>query len=422
VSARVDTVVMPAGTLDPNRREAEPMARSSKADPSRRRRRRHRRNSSGRLEMPYDPELDDRSFFEELERPAESPDLPEPSPGVDTGVTVDAVEDELPEEDEVYGNDYDRARSVAEKKAELYIDAGKKGVVVLVLLLITPLSWLGFILLIVWGFGLSRRYFNLMVEPGLRERLVEEEVQKQVHVNVSREKVSLEGEHSRDLEQLSASIAHEIRNPITAAKSLVQQMSEEPESADNAEYARVAVEELARVERSITHLLRFARDEDMRVSDVRMVDVLESALETFRDRAARDAVEITRAFDTDGVVEGDADQLRRIIINLVGNGIDALTEARVESPRMDVSMGENLAGTEVWVRISDNGVGIPSELREKIFAPFVTSKSGGTGLGLPITKKLVEAHGGTIELTSEAGQGTEFVLTIPKRRRSGGAQ
>jgi signal transduction histidine kinase len=419
MNVRVDTTVMSAGTLDENCRETAPMARSPKADPRRRRKRRHRRGSSGRLEMPYDPELDDRSFFEEIERPAQASDLPVPSPGVDD---VDDVDEELPEDEQVYAGDYDRARAIAEKKAELYINAGKKGVVVLVLLLITPLSWLGFILLVVWGIGLSRRFFGLMVEPGLRERLVEEEVHKQVHENVSREKVSLEGEHSRDLEQLSASIAHEIRNPITAAKSLVQQMSEEPSSPDNAEYARVAVEELARVERSITHLLRFARDEDMRVSDVRMVDVLESALETFRDRAARDAVEITNVFDTEGLVEGDADKLRRIVINLVGNGIDALAESQVESPRMEISMGENLAGTEVWVRIADNGVGIPAELREKIFAPFVTSKSGGTGLGLPITKKLVEAHGGTIELVSELGQGTEFVLTIPKHRRSRGGQ
>jgi two-component system sensor histidine kinase AtoS len=160
----------------------------------------------------------------------------------------------------------------------------------------------------------------------------------------------------------------------------------------------------------------------MRVADVRMLDVLESALETFRDRAARDGVQITKNFDTQGLVQGDADKLRRIIINLVGNGIDAMTEARVERPLLEVSMGENLAGTEVWVRLKDNGSGIPSELREKIFAPFVTSKSGGTGLGLPITKKLVEGHGGTIELTSEPGQGTEFVLTIPKRAKRGGPE
>ncbi|MEE2672999.1 MAG: HAMP domain-containing sensor histidine kinase [Myxococcota bacterium] len=379
------------------------MARRRNPDRGRRKRR-HRRTSAGTLEIPYDPALDDRSFLDEVE-----------------GAEVERETPQQPAASDLEGSrEYDLARKVAEKKAGLYIDAGKKAVVVLILLLVPGLYWLGFILGIVWGIRLSRKYFNLMVEPNLRERLVEDEVQKQVHVNVSREKLSLEGEHSRDMEQLSASIAHEIRNPITAAKSLVQQMSEEPDAADNPEYARVAVEELERVERSISHLLRFARDEEIRVSEVRMLDVLESALETFRDRAARDGIEIRKNFDTQGVVQGDADKLRRIIINLVGNGIDAMIEASVEEPQLDVSMGENLAGTEVWVRLKDNGSGIPDELREKIFAPFVTSKSGGTGLGLPITRKLVEGHGGTIELMSEPGQGTEFVLTIPKRTKPGG--
>ena len=398
-----------AGTLESEIREVVSMARSWNPDRGRPKRR-HRRNSSGRLEIPYDPALDDRTFLEEVEPSLPDRERSDSSP----------AEARADSEESVPVSSYEHARGVAEKKAELYIDAGKKAVVVVILLLVPGLSWLGVILGVVWGIKLGRKYFDLAVEPGLRERIIEDEVQKQVHVNVSREKVSLEGEHSRDMEQLSASIAHEIRNPITAAKSLVQQMSEEPNSLDNSEYARVAVAELERVERSISHLLRFARDEDMRVADVLMVDVLESALETFRDRAAREGVEITRNFDTDGRVEADPDKLRRVIINLVGNVIDAMSEASVEHPRLDVSMGENLAGTEVWVRLKDNGSGIPDELREKIFSPFVTSKSGGTGLGLPITKKLVEGHGGSIELVSEPGQGTEFVLTIPKRANLGG--
>jgi signal transduction histidine kinase len=407
------------------------MSRGWNADRNRPSRRRHRRGRNGRLELA--PERtsagDDRAILEELARPPfQSP--PQPSPPAPAAEPVPPAPPRPPSRDGSSGfdtseardpstvsedDDYDRARVVAERKAELYIDGGKKAIVVIVLLIVPPLSWLGFILAIVWGIKFARRYFSLSVEPGLRERLIEDEVQKEVHVNVSRERRSLEGEHSQSLEQLSASIAHEIRNPITAAKSLVQQIGEEPESPDNPEYARVAVEELARVERSITHLLRFARDEEMRVAEIRMVDVLESALETFRDRVARDGVEIVRNFDCDGVLEGDADKLRRIVINLLGNGIDALAEARVEQPRMEISLGENLAGSEVWVRIRDNGRGIDDELREKIFRPFVTSKPGGTGLGLPITKKLIESHGGTIELMSAPGEGAEFVLTIPKR-------
>ena len=90
----------------------------------------------------------------------------------------------------------------------------------------------------------------------------------------------------------------------------------------------------------------------------------------------------------------------------------------MDKPRIDVELGENLAGSEVWLRVRDNGVGIDSETLDKIFHPFFTSKESGTGLGLSITKKIVEAHGGQIEIQSELGQGAEFVLTFPKADRS----
>jgi signal transduction histidine kinase len=191
-------------------------------------------------------------------------------------------------------------------------------------------------------------------------------------------------------------------------------MGEDPGGEENVEYAQVALAELERVERSISHLLRFAREEDMRASALDMADVLDSALETFRDRSVREGVEIVRQFDCEGALRGDAEQLRRVVINLVGNAMDSLGHSPVDKPRIEVSLGENLACTEVWVRIADNGEGIDPEACEKIFNPFFTSKEHGTGLGLPITKKIVEAHGGSVEVTSSPGRGAEFVLTFPK--------
>jgi signal transduction histidine kinase len=149
-----------------------------------------------------------------------------------------------------------------------------------------------------------------------------------------------------------------------------------------------------------------------------MEDVLESALETFRDRAARGGIEIARQYDAEGRLDGDAEQLRRVVINLVGNAIDALEEARVERPEIRVSMGENLAGSEVWVRISDNGLGIADDIRDRIFDPFFTSREAGTGLGLALCRKIIDNHGGTIEVDSVQGEGTEFVLTFPKGQPS----
>jgi len=305
-----------------------------------------------------------------------------------------------------------KARRAAEERAEIYLEAGKAGAVVLALLFILP--FLGIPALIWWGFVHGRQLFKVMVEPGLRERLVEGEVTRHVHSSVGKERVELADEHARSLEILSASIAHEIRNPITAAKSLLQQISEVPEAPDNPEYAQVALAELERVERSISHLLRFSREEDLRMSRIRMADVLDSALETFRERAEREGIEIRREFDCDGVMQGDSEKLRRVVINLVANGMDALTDAGIPNPRLDISMGENLAGSVVWVRIRDNGLGIAPEKQAQLFTPFVTGKSNGTGLGLAITKKLVEAHAGSIEVSNGGDPGAEFLLSFPK--------
>lgn len=266
-----------------------------------------------------------------------------------------------------------------------------------------------------WGIGLGLHYFGAIKAPEMRRRMIEREVDREVTHTVPRERRSIEDRHARSIEELSASIAHEIRNPITAAKSLVQQMGEDPASGGNVDYAKVALDELDRVERSISHLLRFAREEEIDVQDLRMVDVLESAFATFDDRVERLGVHIEREIDTEGSMRGDPEKLRRILINLVGNALDALEQSDTKDPTIRVLAGENLAGTELWVRVRDNGPGMAPETLDRIFSPFYTSKDTGTGLGLAISKKLVDAHGGSIEATSAPGEGTEFVLTFPRQ-------
>lgn len=310
---------------------------------------------------------------------------------------------------------YRRARRIAEEKTKLASEA--LPILLLGLILLFWIPPIGLIILLAYGWRPAKRAYKLFVEPELRERLVENEVERQVHATLSEERRHLESAHSRSMQQLSASIAHEIRNPITAAKSLVQQMEEAPTSKENVEYARVALEELQRVERSVSHLLRFARDEELGMAEVAMAEVIDSALETFRDRFERNGITLERRIDTSGTMRGDPEKLRRVVINLVGNAADALEDSGVAAPKLRVSMGENLAATEVWVRVGDNGPGIPPDVLERLFSPFFTSKANGTGLGLPICRKLVDAHGGSIEVVSEPGNGAEFLLTFPKLRR-----
>ena len=265
-----------------------------------------------------------------------------------------------------------------------------------------------------WGFGLFWHFFGGVVGPWVRNRFVDAEVGRQVHRNVTQERRTMETRHGRSLEELSSSIAHEIRNPITAAKSLVQQIQEDPSSEENAEYASVAVKELDRVERSISHLLRYSRDVEMRFEETDLRDIVDSALDTFRDRFKRMAVDVRREADSSGPVHGDPEQLRRVVINLVSNALDALEESEEPELRLDVTVGENLAGTEVWLKVRDNGPGMEKKIASKIFNPFFTTKETGTGQGLALARKVIDAHGGSIEVETASRRGSEMIVTLPK--------
>lgn len=264
-----------------------------------------------------------------------------------------------------------------------------------------------------WGIALSLHYFGVVVLPDLRKRWIDEELGRNAKPKVDAERRDHIERKVRSLEDLSASIAHEIRNPVTAAKSLVQQMGEDPTASANVEFANVALGELDRVERSISHLLKYARGEELRLETLDVADLVDSALETFRDRIARLGVRVERDIGAAGFVHGDGDKLRRVVINLIANALDAI-DGGPQDPTLWVSAGENLAGTEAWVRVRDNGPGIDPETRRKIFDPFYTTKHQGTGLGLALSKKLVETHGGTLEVESEPGGGSEFIVAFPR--------
>jgi signal transduction histidine kinase len=276
------------------------------------------------------------------------------------------------------------------------------------------------IVALAWGIGVASHFFGAIVAPRLRDRILEHEVAKRVHAGVSRERRTLVDAHARHVEQLAAGVAHEIRNPITAAKSLVQQMGEDPTARENVEYAGVALAELERVERSISHLLRFAREEDLAFAELRIGEVVDAALATLAERSTALGVAVEREVAVTRPLRGDPEKLRRVLINLIGNALDAFAEAKTPAPRLWVQAGENLAGSEVWLRVRDNGPGMDAERLARIWSPFYTSKATGTGLGLALSKKVVEAHGGSLEADSAPGEGSEFLITLPRSGPAGG--
>jgi signal transduction histidine kinase len=277
-----------------------------------------------------------------------------------------------------------------------------------------------------WGIGLALHGFFVLLVPLMRMARSEDtelEAWSPPHeaervpapLAAAAESPLMPKDRARSLEELSAAIAHEIRNPITAAKSLVQQIAEDPSAEENREHARVAVEELDRVERSIAHLLRFAREEPFEPGPVDVSALIESAVELLRDRAERQAVQIERDIERVPSAYADGEQLRKVLANLIGNALDAHAERPTTDAWIRIAAGRNLAGDELWIRVRDNGPGLNDVQRQQAFQPFRTTKPGGTGLGLALARKVLARHGGSVELVQAKQPGAEFLLVLPLR-------
>jgi two-component system sensor histidine kinase HydH len=281
------------------------------------------------------------------------------------------------------------------------------GVFLLLAVLFFPAA---IIVALAWGIGLAIHVVVAVLALGLRERWIAEELAKELPVVRADERRSADAQHQQDVERLAASLAHDIRNPIAAAKSLVRQIHEDPSAATTTEYARVAEQELDRVEASIAHLLRFAREESVKLADVRLRDVVSSAIDVTRERTAGVRVD---ADVPDLSLRADADALRRVLANLLTNAADAVRDGSEERRVVHVEGGASLDGAAAWIRVEDRGPGIAPELRDRLFEPWVTGKDAGTGLGLGIARKLCAAHGGDLAVERTSSDGTAMLVTIP---------
>ena len=262
-----------------------------------------------------------------------------------------------------------------------------------------------------WGIGVFSHYMAVYGRRALHDRYWEPAVAREVR----RETVQVRTEKQASIDELSASIAHEIRNPVAAAKSLVQQMGEDPKSIENVEYANVALEELDRVEKSISHLLKYAKEEDIEVGEVRITEVVDAALTEMRGKLDAAQVSVQRNYIGGPLIVADREKLRAVFANIFDNAIDSFDSA--DGRRLELFVENGVAG-RVRIRVRDNGAGIRPEEIDRIFNPFFTTKDEGTGLGMAISKKVVEAHEGSIDVSSKVGEGTEFIIALPLPERT----
>ena len=209
--------------------------------------------------------------------------------------------------------------------------------------------------------------------------------------------------------ETAARIAHDIRNPVTAARSLAQQLCREAPGTLE-EPLRVILAELERVERQVAAILRFARRDDLRTTRLDLGALVHATMEGARRRLDAAGIALDLALADGVLVEGDAETLRHTLQNLVDNAADAL--AGTPGARLSVVVENGHAAARL--RVADNGPGVPPDVLPRLFEPFFSLKPTGTGLGLAIVKRTVEAHGGRVVVGAAAPPGLTVEIELPR--------
>jgi PAS domain S-box-containing protein len=225
---------------------------------------------------------------------------------------------------------------------------------------------------------------------------------------------TLQLENQAELGEITAMFAHEIRNPInnisTGIQLLASRMSEED---PNQEVINKIQSDCTRLDHLMESVLAFSRPMEHRFEPVDVGFLLVRLMDRYRPRMARlNIVPFIQVEEKCPKGMGDARALERVFINLINNAIDAMNKDG-GTLAIRVSLSHVVANhPQIEVAVSDNGTGIPDDVREKLFEPFVTSKQKGTGLGLAITKRIVTAHQGSIAVNTFPG-GTVFHVYLP---------
>ncbi len=244
------------------------------------------------------------------------------------------------------------------------------------------------------------RNFNHMVRQ-LRES--REEIERLHRTQMSR------AEHLATLGELATGLAHEIRNPLAGIAGVIEIVGRDlPATSPARAVVKDVRLEIAQINRILTDLLQAARPHPPEVRPSDLNTTVEHAVMLARQQVLSRPIKIELEKDpTLPNVEHDSDQMHQVILNLLLNAVQA-----IEGPGT-VRVVLASKKTEALISVTDGGRGISPEHLPFIFRPFYTTKGNGTGLGLSLARRIVEDHHGKIEVESEVGKGSEFLITLP---------
>jgi two-component system NtrC family sensor kinase len=258
------------------------------------------------------------------------------------------------------------------------------------------------------------RYLQLSaarLEPG------EDDAQSLLIVQDVSDRVAMESalkerERLVSLGMLAAGVAHEVNTPITGISSYAQMLLSETQQDDpRYDLLKKVEKQTFRASRIVNSLLDFSRDRPQQKRPLELTPIIESALDLLTDRVRKNGVEVNWSPPTESIrVFGEEGQVDQVITNLIANAVDAMPQGGALSLRVEAD--------DQWIRVTvqDTGAGMTADQLEKIFQPFFSTKrgQGGTGLGLSISYNIVKRLGGEIRVVSEPGEGSRFILELPR--------
>ncbi len=249
--------------------------------------------------------------------------------------------------------------------------------------------------------------FTIAAVRDITERKKAEEEKQRLREQLSQaEKISALG-------RIAASIADEIRNPLTSVGGFARRLQKIADTEKEREYSAFIISEVGKIEGLLRAILAFSHTRSPLLEDIDIQGIIDEALGSWQERIRQQNITVGKSYREAAVVRVDRSQIREAIDSIIANAIEAMPDGGSLSIDTDQEIIKGAA--HIRVKIRDTGRGIPSEKIGRIFEPFFTTKvlPKGAGLGLSIAKKIIEEEGGTIRLDSAEGAGTTVTLLFP---------
>jgi len=225
-----------------------------------------------------------------------------------------------------------------------------------------------------------------------------------------------QSKHLASIGELGREVSHEIKNPLNAISMTLQRLREERKTLTEEEinkYLSVTFTEIDRLNSIIEKFLSFSRPILPKLKKVNVHTLLEDIVLIFHEESKKKDVEITLRGDRELFWILDRDLIRQVLINLLKNALEAFN-GDTDAKKVSLSFHEKRDSILI-IEIKDNGKGISKNIEDSVWALYVSTKAEGNGLGLPISKKIIDAHGGSIEISSNKEQGTIVIILLPNK-------